>query len=104
MIAAEQRDGDAGKTVVVGKTIVVTIAITEYFVDSDHARERTRNGHRHHDLFANRNAAVLSRGRIASGRAYFVAPLRAPEKQVDQQTTEQREQKSNVEWNAFRQP
>ena len=59
MIAAEQRDGDSGEAVVIGKAVVVTITITQHFVDADHARERAGYGHRQHDLFANRDAAVL---------------------------------------------
>src|SRR5690349_21177182 len=103
MIASEQSDGDSSEAVVIGEAVVVTIAITHDFVDPHHARERTGHGHREHDLFANRNTAVLRRRRIASGRAYFIAPLRVPQKQIDQQTTKQRQQKREIQRNAFRQ-
>jgi len=58
--------------------------------------------HRENDLFANRDATVFGRERIAAGRAYLVAPLRAPQKQVDQQAAEQRENECEVQRNAFR--
>src|SRR5262245_59814764 len=103
MIASEQSNGDSGETVVVGETIIVTIVITHHFVDSYHARHPARYGHREHDLFANRNTTVLRRQRIAAGRAYFIAPLRAPQKQVDQDTTKQRQQERQVQRNVFRQ-
>src|ERR1051325_386264 len=84
MIATEQCDCDARESVVVREAVVITIAITEHFVDRNHAGEAAGDRHREHDLFADRDAAVLSRQWIASGRANLVAPLRAPEEQVDQ--------------------
>src|SRR5689334_4751389 len=43
MIPAEQRHGNAGETVIVGKPVVVTIAITHHFVDGHHARQSAGN-------------------------------------------------------------
>src|SRR5215510_1907725 len=102
MIATEQGDCDTGKAVVIGKAIVVTMTIAEHLVDRDHARQSSGHGHRENNLFANRDATILSRERIAAGSADLVTPLCAPEKQIDQQTAKQRENEGHVQRNAFR--
>src|SRR5215207_5060905 len=86
MITAEQCDSDSSESVVIRKAVVVTMTMTEHFVDSYHARERARHCHRENDLFANRDAAVFCRKRIAARRTDLVAPLRSPKEKINKQT------------------
>src|SRR5689334_16786933 len=61
MISTEQCHGDTGEAVVVREAIVISITIAHHFIDADHTRECARHCHGENDLFANRDAAVLSR-------------------------------------------
>src|SRR6266436_3344737 len=98
MIAAQQRYSDTRKTIVVGETIVVAMPMAHHFVNPHHASERAGNSHRNDDLFANRDAAILScRWARASG-AQLIPPLRAPKKEIDQNATDQSQDESEVQW------
>src|SRR5262245_21525907 len=79
------------------------MAITQHFVDTNHTGESAGQGHRQYDLLAYGNATVLSGAGIHTCGADLVSPLCTPEKQIDQETTQQRQQKSQVEGNALRQ-
>ena len=102
MIAAQERDGDSGEAIVVRKAIVVTITIAHHFVYPNHARQRAGDGHGDDDLLANRDAAILSRRWAGPSGAQLITPLRSPQKEIDEQATNQRQDESEVQWYPFR--
>jgi len=79
------------------------MAIPKYFVNPNHARKRARDRHGNDNLFAYRNAAILRRTGIRAGGSQFVTPLRAPEKNVNQTATDQRQNESDIYRNPRRQ-
>ena len=66
-----------------------------------HSRKRP-DRHCDHNLFSHRDTAILG-AEDGAGRAQFITPLRSPEKNVHQQTTKQREDEREIDWNPLRQ-
>src|SRR5687767_11400156 len=75
MSAPEERNRNTSEPVIVGEPVVISMAVTEHLVDSDHAGEAAGDRHRQDDLPPHGNTAVLCRRRIAAGRAQLVPPV-----------------------------
>src|SRR5439155_15512147 len=104
MIPAEQCDGDTGKTILGREPLVVPVSISENFIDRNHSRQSTRNGHRKHDLLTNGNASVFGCMRIRAGGADFITPLCPPQEYVDDHACQHGENESKVQRNTGRKP
>src|SRR6266481_6533680 len=101
VVAAQKGYGDSDESVVCREAVVVTITVTEHFIDSDHAGQPTRNSHRQNNLFANRNAAVFCGCGVRARRANFISPLGLPQQDVDKYAGQYRQNKSDIQRDAF---
>src|SRR5260370_36631282 len=97
VIPTKQGYGNSCKAVVVGKAVVVSIVIPHHIVDAYHACQGTRYSHRENDLFANRDATILRSRGIATGGPYLLAPLCAPQKQLDQPAGNKRQYEGKMQ-------
>ena len=102
MIATKQSNGDSGEAILRRKALVISIPIAEHFVDCNHTGQSAGYGHREHNLFFNRDAAIFGRIGVRAGGTDFVSPLRPPQEDVHKSAREDCNDESHIQRNARR--